>query len=572
MGLGCLLLLCVAARGRADGEEAPERPAPQRVSGAIPAEPPARSRVLIPPYARSVREGVTTSALFPLYFERHGPALREVLVPGYYLKRSPQLKVDVALALIWSLRGPQQNTFVLPPFYTHRKGKDWGVGLLPLFSTGVFDGHHHTVIPPLLTWIDGDRTKRHTLIGPYFNFKKDDTRFWGLFPLVWGKRDPNEGFTVVPPLFWRFTETDPLHITTVVPPFYHLRRKEETSWGLAPLVFGSHAPKARSLTLPFLIFHYRRDKAERMVVTPLMSYVRDDEGTSWLTPVYQCKRGDRGYNAVTPFYFHTWDQRDMSSAKLVPPFFFHWNDPGNDTLAVFPFVYRTYHAGISRGWLTPLLGHFQTVENHKHTWWALPTIHYGRDDTGFQFNIHPLLYRKKTLDRSHFVLTPIVFDFHKKREQTHRRALFPLWWNFKNFKERKFSRVLFPVYWEFEKKKQGTRRAVGFPLYWDFRNDLAKARTTVAFPFYLRLERGPSVGHAVLNTYYERRSEPNHKSYQFHFFPFVSFGRGQRGTQTDRFWSLFYGLAGYERRGAYRRATLLWLFNFNLKPLDPKPR
>jgi hypothetical protein len=86
----------------------------------------------------------------------------------------------------------------------------------------------------------------------------------------------------------------------------------------------------------------------------------------------------------------------------------------------------------------------------------------------------------------------------------------------------------------------------------------------VAFPFYTRLERGPSVGHAVLNTYYERRDQPGRKSWQFHFFPLLALGRGERGKESDRFWSLFYGLAGYERRGQYRRVKVFWI-PFNLK-------
>ena len=66
MGLGCLLSLCVAARGRAEGEEEVARPVPQRVGQAISAEGAdgggagSSSRVLIPPYMRDVKNGTTT--------------------------------------------------------------------------------------------------------------------------------------------------------------------------------------------------------------------------------------------------------------------------------------------------------------------------------------------------------------------------------------------------------------------------------------------------------------------------------------------------------------------------------
>jgi hypothetical protein len=568
MGLGCLLSLCVAARGRAEGEEEVVRPAPQRVEGAIRAEAVEgavsagsveSARVLIPPYMRDVTNGVTTTALFPLYFGRHGRGSRELFVPPYYYRRSPKLNVDVALGLAWSLRGPERNTFVLPPLYTHRDRKDWGVGLFPLFSTGVYSGHHHTVIPALLTWVDGDADKHHMLFGPAFHFRDHDERFWGLFPILWGKRDSNSAATVIPPIFWRFREDDPLNITTVAGIFYHLRRQKDTRWGLPPLVFGASTPELRSLTVPFLLFHHAKGPKEFRLITPLMSYLDSDEGKRWWTPIYQGKRGERGYDAVAPFYVRTWDTRDMSHGLYVPPFYWRKSDPANDVQLILPFLLRVNHVGISKGWLTPLIGHFQNFEKKEQTWWAFPTFHYGEDASSWQFNIHPLVYRKRATDHSHLVLAPLWFDFRNSTKKTHRTALFPLWWNFRNYEKQTAGRALPPIYWDFEDKKAQTRRIVGFPLYWDFRNDRAQARTQVVFPFYLRLQRGGALGHAVLNTYYERKNEPSHKSWQFHFFPLLSFGGGQRGKEDDVWWNLLYGVAGYERRGPHRRIQALFL-------------
>jgi hypothetical protein len=162
------------------------------------------------------------------------------------------------------------------------------------------------------------------------------------------------------------------------------------------------------------------------------------------------------------------------------------------------------------------------------------------------------------------VLAPLWFEFRNKEKKTHRTVQFPLWWNFKNYEKQTFGRALPPIYWDFENKKQKTRSVVGFPLYWDFEKGLIKKRTTVAFPLYTRLARGASVGHLVLNTYFARREEPGRKSWQFHFFPLLALGRGERGKENDRWWSLFYGLAGYERRGEYKRVTAFWI-PFNLK-------
>jgi hypothetical protein len=560
MGLGCLLSLCVANRAWADGaagQTAVEegRPEPLRIPGAITGAPPERARTLIPPFMRDVRGNVTTTALFPLYFDRRDGARHERFVVPYFYRRSPGLKADVALGLAWSLRGPDRNTFVLPPFYTHRKGESWGLGLLPLFSTGVFQGHHHTLIPPLLTWIDGDAKKRRSLVALYFDFREDQSRFWGIFPLLWSKRDEVDRFTLIPPLFFRFADDDPLATTTVVPPFYHKRRKDAASWGLIPLMFGSNSPELRTFTLPFLLFHHARGPHEYRLVTPLMAHLDSKEGRRWFTPVYQRKRGDRGFDAVAPLFFRTWDSRDVSRGLFLPPIFWHWRDPGNDALAVLPFMVRTHHDGISNMWLTPLIGRHRSFERDEQTWWVAPTFHYAWDESSWQFNIHPLFYLKRAPDKQHFALAPLVFDFHNRTKKTHRFTLLPLYWNFKHYGQQTFARALFPLYWDFENRKKQTRRLVGFPFYWDFERRAERRRTSYTLPLYLRLERGTKVGHSVLNTYVQRDEVPGNRSWQFHFFPLVSFGGGEK----QKWWNFLYGLAGYERRGAYRRMRLFWI-------------
>jgi hypothetical protein len=568
MGLGCLLSVCVARHARADGAAAKPgaqagqaatpggRPAPMRIPGAITLAPPESARTLIPPYMHDVRGSVATTALFPLYFDRRDGRRHERFVLPYYYRRSPGLHADVALGLAWSLRGPDRNTFVLPPFYTHRKGESWGVGLLPLFSTGIFKGHHHTLIPPLLTWIDGDAKKRRTWSALYFDFRAEQSRFWGIFPLLWSKRDESDRFTVIPPLFFRFADDDPLSSTTVVPPFYHRRRKDATSWGLVPLVFGGSSPELRKFTLPFLLFHHATGPQEYRLVTPLLGYLNSTkEGRRWFTPIYQRKRGDRGFDAVAPLFFRTWDSRDMSRGLFFPPIYWHWRDPGNDARAVLPFYVRAQHDGISNTWVTPLIGRHRSFEHDAQTWWVLPTFHYGWDETSWQFNIHPLFYLKHAQDKRHLALAPLLFDFHNRTKQTHRFTLLPLYWNFKHYGEQTFSRALAPLYWDFENRKKQTRRLVGFPLYWDFTLGARQRRTSYVLPLYLRLERGKSLGHSVLNTYFQRDEQPGNRRWQFHFFPVLSFGGGEK----QKWWNFLYGLAGYERRGQYRRMRLFWI-------------
>ena len=44
--------------------------------------------------------------------------------------------------------------------------------------------------------------------------------------------------------------------------------------------------------------------------------------------------------------------------------------------------------------------------------------------------------------------------------------------------------------------------------------------------------------HVALNTYFERKRRPANKSWQFHFFPLLTVGRGERGKERDKWWSM----------------------------------
>jgi len=531
------------------------KPAPLRVSGAVTDSAPLDERRIIPPYVRDRHGDVTTTALFPVYFERKSRQGFERFVLPYYYRREAKRQTDVALGLVWSLRGPDRNTFILPPFYTHRARKDWALGLLPLFATGSFDSHYHTVVPPLLTWIDGDAKTHRWLVGPYYDVQTSKARWRGLFPLFWGKRDETESFTVVPPLFWRFTESDPDSATTVVPPFYFTRSKDEQQWGLVPLLFHKRTPELKSTTIPLAIFHHARGPNEFRLVTPLLAYLNDKrEGSLLITPLYQRRRGDKNFDAVAPFYVRTWDDRDASHGLFVPPFYYHWDDPANRTTVLFPFFGSQHREGISDTWMTPLAAHSRNHESKEDTWWVAPTFHYGSSPDSFQFNIHPLFYVSRAPEKRHLAIAPLYFDFQNFKEGTRRFALAPLFWRFSSAKEQKKNTVLFPLYWDFDHGKRQRRRVVGFPLYWDLDYRDRDARYTVAFPAYARSKVGERTRHFAVNTMYETSTGKTGR-WQFHFFPL--FARG--GSHSDRWWSVLYGLAGYDRRGKHRRIQAFWL-------------
>jgi hypothetical protein len=563
-----LLMLVIASHAWADAAEPPKPdpidapPEPLRISGAVTGEPPVERLHLVPPFARDKQGKTTTTALFPFYFNRKSDKLVERFVLPYYFYRDAKLQVDVALGLVWSLRGPDRNTFVLGPFYTHHQKKDWGVGLLPVFSAGEFSGHHHTIIPPLLTWIEGDAKKHRRIIGPWYDVQGEHSRWRGLAPLVWSKTDEADGFTVVPPLFFRFTKDDPFTAHTIVPPFYFSREKDESSWGVIPLIFHRRTLTLKKTTVPFALFHFARGPKDFRLVLPGFGYLRDEHEKSWFTPVYQRRRGDKNFDAVAPFFIRTWDDRDNSHGLYVPPFYWDSHDPGNHTRVVFPFWLHSHKEGISDTWLVPLIGRKKSLEREEQTWWAAPTFHWSWTATSWNFNLHPLLYVQRAPEKDYLAAVPFWYDFRDKKNKTHRLALFPLYWDFKDFKTQSRAQIAFPLYWNMQSGKKQRKSKVLFPFYYDFQLLDRNARYKITFPFYARSVVGDRTRHIVLNTVYEKRTDTN-RSWQFHFFPFVSRG----GSKQGKWWNVLGGLAGYEQRGKHRRGRAFWIpFNMADRP------
>jgi len=548
-----------AGNGGAQATPEPEddaRPEPQRISGAITNDPPLNYRLIAPPFLREKRGDVRTTALFPFYFERKAPDNLERFVLPYYYRRGSALSADVPLGLMWWLRGPDRNTFAVPFFYTHRNKKNWALGVPPLFATGVVDGHDHTVIPPLLTWIDGDAKNRHTFVGPYWHWKSERADHWGVFPMLWIKHDEIDHYTIVPPLYFHFYDDDPKRDATIVPPFYKRQYDDVKSWGLVPFVFRKKSPRLTSTTVPLVMFHHATGPEDFRLVVPGLAYFKNKkDGRTWLTPLYQRRRGDRNFDGVAPLYFHTWDNRDKSWGLVLPPIYWHWEDPANDTTVVLPFVGRWFHEGISSTWVIPVIGRYKSFERDEQTWWVAPTFQYGWTETSWTFNIHPLLYVHEAPEKRHLAIAPFYFDFVHRENQTKRFVLFPAYWDFKNYAKQKKSLVLFPLYWDFRNDRKLKKRQVVFPLYWDFSDKRKEKRGQVAFPLYWHFERGQTKRSVVLNTYFEKKKDESGKSWQFHFAPLFAVGRGDRG----RWWNVLYGLAGYDKRGKHRRIQAFWI-------------
>jgi hypothetical protein len=224
------------------------------------------------------------------------------------------------------------------------------------------------------------------------------------------------------------------------------------------------------------------------------------QGRLWVTPIYQHRRGDRNLDAVGPVFFRTHDTRDESRGLVLAPLFWHFSDPANDSLVIFPFVGRWFHEGISSTWVMPLAGRYKSFERDEQTWWVFPTFEYGWTEDSEKFNIHPLLYSKRSPQKTYLAVAPFYFNFRNHEAKTHRFTLFPLYWDFKNFEKKDRGIALFPLYWDFRDGRRETHRSVFFPLYWDFKDKRNDKRTIHALPLYTRWVRGGVDRQLILNS------------------------------------------------------------------------
>ncbi|HEY4118988.1 MAG TPA: hypothetical protein VGM56_14080, partial [Byssovorax sp.] len=94
---------------------------------------------------------------------------------------------------------------------------------------------------------------------------------------------------------------------------------------------------------------------------------------------------------------------------------------------------------------------------------------------------------------------------------------------------------------------------IAAPLLWDFATP--HSRSTVAVPFFFRFYDSGVTSQVALNTYYRERKVEGGSDWEFHFFPFFTYGQ----SPTGHFWNLFYGLAGFTRDGSKTRMRTLWI-------------
>jgi hypothetical protein len=189
--------------------------------------------------------------------------------------------------------------------------------------------------------------------------------------------------------------------------------------------------------------------------------------------------------------------RGRTELDMITPLFWRYRDPDIDLdqTLLFPFYYSRTSPRESSHALFPFYGHFERFGISKSTW-VTPLFQHTEDLRGWSTNLHPLVYVGREAANTHTVIAPI---------------------------------------------------------FWDFASP--DSRTTVAFPVYWRFADDREVTQVIGNVYYNEKKVTGGSDWQIHIFPAFSYGQ----TPTGHWWNLFYGLAGYTRRGSFTQVRTFWL-------------
>jgi hypothetical protein len=295
-----------------------------------------------------------------------------------------------------------------------------------------------------------------------------------------------------------------------------------------------------------LYFYGRDQKSEYELIPPLLHYYSyKEKGAEELDvwgPLWMENSREGGVFNVLPIFWHNWGKNEAHTT-VFPLVHYGWEGESAHLLATPLFVDRVDGDG-------------------AHTFATyLYARHRGRTELDM---ITPLLwlYRDPDIDLDRTVIFP--FFYRNTSNRSNDLAVFPL---FAHFERYAISSELWitPLFrhqtsltgWEtdllpifFMGRENNSTHLVVPPILWDFASP--KSRATVVFPVYWHFSDRDSISQVVGNTFYGEEKVSGGTAWQFHFFPFFSYGE----SPTGHWWNFLYGLAGYTRDGTMAKMRL----------------
>lgn len=437
-----------------------------------------------------------TRGLFdPAHPDRKENVDRELLAGLlYYQRRSAKLDADVIFPLFWHVRSGDSYLTAIGPFLHREAPNETDNWLAPLYFGGTRKEGGYFHAPLLLTTSSWSNASAFTIVGPYFRVRNQLDVDAGLAPVYFHGEGGDEGAR---------------KNYTLIPPllFYHRENElDKTNLTVAGPVIVANSPYRAVFDIAPFFFHIHGKpesggvRETHTTFFPLFHYGKTETDTTVATPLFLYRGTETASTFISPLYSHFSTRNGATSTHLagpVLPLFFHYQDHDVEqtTWGIAPFFFSN-QSHTRSDFLTPLFGRFEK-KGVSRTYWVFPTLTASFDAQGFETDFHPLVYVGRSGDARHTVVAPLYWDFSSPRG----------------------------------------RQTVGFPLFWRFTDT-----------------SDDSVVQVVANTLYTQKKVAGGLDWQFHFLPLFSYGH----SPTGHFWSILFGLTGYERNanGAYVKA--LW--------------
>lgn len=440
--------------------------------------------------------------VFPLWAERRMPNDRATMIsPLFYQRRSTDVDADVLFPFFWKLRDETTYTTIVGPFmHREREGRPAAPG------RKAEPGRHDNWLFPLFFEGASDDGSGYFHVPPLLTFTQHTARsgfnLAGPMFCKWkggpscDARSADEIDLGLAPLYFYGRDEDSEY--EVIPPLLHYSHYSDVGdrstnlWG--PLLWQHDREGDVFNVMPFYWHNWGKNE-DHTTLFPFFHYGYKGNASLLVTPLFLTARGEKGEST-----FATWGYaryRGRTELDMFTPFFWHYRDPdiNLDRKLLFPFYYRNTSPRDNDIALFPFYGHFQRP-GISDTHWITPLIRHRTDLTGWETDIYPFFYMGREHRSTHLVVAPILWDFASP-----------------------------------------------------------KSRATVVLPFYYRFAGQGEVTQLALNTYYKEQRVRGGKDWQFHFFPFFSYGE----TPNGHWWNVLYGLAGYTREGTATKMRALYI-------------
>ena len=435
--------------------------------------------------------------LFPLWAEWKKPKQQDrssLFGLFYYNRRSPKADADVLFPLFWRLRDEDTYTTAVGPFVHQERD-----------ATAKRPASHMNWLPPL--FFEGQTGKSGYLhIPPLLTFTK---------------HTDHDGLNIVGPMFCKWKGGPACDARTAddidlgVAPFYFYGRNEATEYEVIPPLLHyyryneagesyfnlwgpyirSHDKESDSRHIVPFDFHTWSKNKENLTVFPFFHYGYEGNASRIATPLFYWARGENNERT-----FATWGYahyKGRTELEMITPLYWHYRDPdiGLDRKLLLPFVYTSDSPRGKDLAIFPFFGHFQRYGLSNETW-ITPLFRYREDTSGWQANLFPFIHMGRTHQSTHLVVAPFVWDFATPT-----------------------------------------------------------SRATVVLPGFFRFADQESISQVALNTFYHEKKVPGGAEWEFHFFPFFSYGQ----SPTGHWWNVLYGSAGYTRENAMSKIRLAYI-------------